>query len=70
MVGYGRVVDVLLAYSEQCAFQSAWPHTIIRAFFSSFWYNKNLDEQWRSMFATHSKTQWGNYRSSEYPGST
>lgn len=34
MVGYGRVVDVLPAYSEQRAFQQSQIHTISRPFFS------------------------------------
>lgn len=33
MVGYGRVVDVLPAYSEQCAFQWSQIHTITKTFF-------------------------------------
>lgn len=39
MVGYGRVVDVLPAYSEQRAFQQSRIHTISRPFFLTLWYN-------------------------------
>lgn len=41
MVGYGRVVDVLPAYSEQRAFQWSQIHTITKTFFFfTLWYNK------------------------------
>lgn len=40
MVGYGRVVDVPPAYSEQCAFQWLQIHTITKAVFFTLWYNK------------------------------
>lgn len=40
MVGYGRVVDVLSAYSEQRAFQRSRIHTITKIFFFTLWYNK------------------------------
>lgn len=47
MVGYERVVDVLSAYSEQCAFQWSHIRTITKTFSLSFsffflalWYNK------------------------------
>lgn len=41
MVGYGRVVDVPPAYSEQCAFQRLQIHTITKTvfFFFTLWYN-------------------------------
>lgn len=39
MVGYVRVVDMLPAYSEQCAFQWSQIHTITKTFFT-LWYNK------------------------------